>query len=282
MIILSILRLAEALLAYEPRDKFLHRLNPITKLVFLIVVIVAGVYLSEPTVPWLCNLGIFAALTLAGIFGGVSLGSELRRRWPVVAVLVGILLFGNLIFSRGFEAPNMVIYLRIRPFIDVTNLSLNYALAKSLFLLCSLAVVVLLLKSTRMADLTHSLQRVGVPYAIGQVVATSLRCIPMVVDGLLIVYNAQRARGFELESGSVKKRIGQWRTLLHPLFVVLLKWVDLMSLVFQARGLDFDFGKPRSRLREVPFRIVDAVVLIVGVGALVSAVYAVSGGLIHV
>src|SRR5262249_24799489 len=61
----------------------------------------------------------------------------------------------------------------------------------------------------------------------------------MVTDGLLIVYNAQRARGLEMDKGGMAARVKQWGALLSPLMIVLLKWTDLMAVVFQAPGLDF-------------------------------------------
>jgi energy-coupling factor transport system permease protein len=282
MIILRILRLAESLLSYEPQDRFLHRLNPLTKLAFLLVVIGAGVYLSSPTVPWYCIFGIFVVLALACTFGGVNLGKELRERWPYVAAVVGILLIGNLVFAPRSESTKVHVYFALPPFTYITNLSLNYAIEKSLFVLTSLTAVIMVLKSTRLADLNYALTRVGVPYAIAQIISTSLRCIPMVVDGLLIVYNAQRARGFELEAGGVRKRIAQWRALILPLFVVLLKWIDMMALVFQARGLDFAFGKQRTHLRPIPFSYLDVAGGVIGVGGVLGLVYLVAIGSLHV
>ena len=79
----------------------------------------------------------------------------------------------------------------------------------------------------------------------------------MVVDGLLITYNAHRARGMELERGGFRQRIRQWQMLITPLVMVLLKWIDQMTIVFQSRGLDFS-TRHRTRLREQPFRWVDS------------------------
>jgi energy-coupling factor transport system permease protein len=282
MILLKVLRLAESLLSYQPSDRFLHRLNPLTKLAFLFGVIIAGVFLSGEDVPWWVSGGVFLGLAVLCATGGVNLRRELSERWAYVLAIVGVLMIGNLVFAPTIDSSDVTVYFDLPPFIYITNLTLNFALAKSMFLLCSITAVIMVLKSTRLADLTHALTKVGVPYALAQMAATSLRCIPMVVDGLVIVYNAQRARGLELEGGSAKSRIAGWKTMLSPLFVVLLKWIDLMSLVFQARGLDFSFGKKRTRLREVPFRLVDAFALVIGLGTLTLLVYAAQVDWLHV
>ena len=103
----------------------------------------------------------------------------------------------------------------------------------------------------------------------------------MVVDGLLIVYNRNALAASNLKPGA-SKRVSQWRALIQPLFVVLLKWIDMMALVFQARGLDFAFGKARTRLGPIPFGYMDVLGLVVGVGGVLALVYGVAVGTLRV
>lgn len=253
-----ILSLAESLMNYKPSDRFLHRLNPITKFAIFFVVVVGGMYISSPAFPWTLSLTMFLALVALSISGGIPLRQELQLRGAYVTAIVLVLFFGNLIFARGGESAaaynleNVRVYLSLPPFIYVSSVSLNFALGKTLFILNSILIVIILLKSTRLSDLTHSMQTLGVPYPVAMLTSTSLRCVPMVTDGLLIVYNAQRARGLELDKGGFRDRIRQWGTLMQPLMMVLLKWIEQMSIVFQSRGLDFT-RRHRTRLRVLPF-----------------------------
>lgn len=279
---IRLLRLAESLLTYQPGDGFLHRLNPLTKLLMLAAVIVAGVLLSSARVPFYCMLALFAALLLIALIGGVDLREDLRQRWPFFLVITMLIVIGNVVFPPPFTGLPQREYFSLPPFLNVTDLSLGFGVAKSFFVLSSLLGVVLLLRTTRLGDLTYSLTKVGVPHAIAQVIATSLRCIPMVADGLVIVYNAQRARGMEMDAGGVRARVGAWRTMMNPLFVVFLKWVDVMAIVYQARGMDFSFGGARTRLRATPFRGADAVAMVVGLGSLAALVTFTQIGWIHV
>nr|WP_243847567.1 energy-coupling factor transporter transmembrane component T [Microbacterium ulmi] len=276
------LQLAESLLSYQPGNGFLHRLNPLTKLFMLVAVIVSGVLLSSARVPFFCMLAVFAVLLLLALVGGVDLRDDFRQRWPFFLVITCLIIVGNLVFPPPFAGLEQREFFTLPPFLHITDLSLGFGIAKSFFVLSSLLGVVLLLRTTRLGDLTYSLTKVGVPHAIAQVIATSLRCIPMVADGLGIVYNAQRARGMEMDAGGPRARIAAWRTLMNPLFVVFLKWVDLMSVVYQARGMDFSFGGARTRLRATPFRAVDGVALVLGLGSLAVLVIATQIGWIHV
>ena len=273
--IFHILHLADSLMNYEPSDKFMHVLNPITKLAIFLLVVIGGMYVSGPDFPWWLNGGIFVILILISVMGGVPLRRELQLRGTYIVAITLIILIGNLIFARGGESSTSYnlhhtqVYFSIPPFIYISSVSLNFALSKTFFILNSILVIIAILKTTRLADLTHSVQTLGVPYPVAMLTSTSLRCVPMVTDGLLIVYNAQRARGLEMDKGGMAARVKQWGALLSPLMIVLLKWTDLMALVFQSRGLDFG-RKQRTRLRVLPFRAADWAITIVVIGGLAA------------
>jgi energy-coupling factor transport system permease protein len=273
--IFHILHMADSLMNYEPSDKFMHLLNPITKLAIFLVVVIGGMYVSGPDFPWWLNAGIFVILVVMSLMGGVPLRRELQLRGTYIVAITLIILVGNLIFARGGESTtsynlhNTQVYFSIPPFIYVSSVSVNFALSKTFFILNSILVIIAILKTTRLADLTHSVQTLGVPYPVAMLTSTSLRCVPMVTDGLLIVYNAQRARGLEMDKGGMAARVKQWGALLSPLMIVLLKWTDLMALVFQSRGLDFG-RKQRTRLRVLPFRWADWAITTVVLGGLAA------------
>lgn len=77
-----------------------------------------------------------------------------------------------------------------------------------------------------------------------------------------------------MDKGGVRDRVRQWGKLLAPLMIVLMKWVDSMSLVFQSRGLDFSARKKRTRLRVLRFGPTDAVLTVALVAGIVLVLYA--------
>ncbi len=273
--IFHILHLAESLMNYEPSDRFMHRLNPITKMAIFLLVVIGGMYVSGPDFPWELNAGVFVVLVLMSLTGGIPIRRELQLRGGYVITIVLLVLIGNLIFARGGESSTTYhlhkpqVYFQLPPFIYLSSVSLNFALSKTFFILNSILIVIMVLKSTRLSDLTHAMHTLGMPYAVAMLTSTSLRCVPMVTDGLLIVYNAQRARGLELDKGGPVDRVRQWGSLLSPLMLVLLKWVDLMSVVFQSRGLDFR-RRRRTRLRVLPFGATDWAISLVCIGGLAA------------
>jgi energy-coupling factor transport system permease protein len=265
--IIDLLTMVESLIDYEPIDSFLHRLHPLTKMATVVFVIVGGMYMSQARFHWGLNAGIFAFLVLLAVAGRIPLVSELRQRGAYVGAILAVLFVTNLIFARGgAEAadthPEVTVYFQIPPFIYATSLGLNFAINKTFLMLSSIVVVIVVLRSTRLADLTYALTRIGVPYSVATITATAFRCVPMVVGGLITVYNAHRSRGMELEKGGFRDKIRQWRILITPLMMVLLRWVDQMTLVFESRGLDFS-ARERTRLNVPRFRLVDGAFVVV-------------------
>src|SRR5262249_51357145 len=62
--IFHILHLAESLMNYEPSDRFMHRLNPITKMAIFLLVVIGGMYVSGPDFPWELNAAVFVVLVV--------------------------------------------------------------------------------------------------------------------------------------------------------------------------------------------------------------------------
>ncbi|MDQ7793143.1 MAG: energy-coupling factor transporter transmembrane component T [bacterium] len=274
----DILDMAETLVSYEPGKGYLHGWNPLTKLGLVVAVLGFGIYAASPSTSWYWGFMLFVAVYLLCMTGGVNIGKELAARKPYVIAIV--LMFGlmNLFFGRGTQMGH--VYFHIPPWFTVTSVSVHFAISKTFFLLSSLVSVIMLLKSTPLSDLTFSVNRIGVPYAVAMITATSVRCIPMVTNSLKITYNAQRARGLELDRGGFRERIRQIGSLLTPLMLILLKTVDLMSIVFQSRGLDLA-NRRRTHLRELPMRPLDWLVLASTLGTLAALVILVQLGVIH-
>jgi energy-coupling factor transporter transmembrane protein EcfT len=265
--IFALLEMAEELVSYEHADHWWHRLNPLSKLALFVGVLGFGIFAAAPATPWFYGVTLLATVWIAGELGGIPIYQETRKRKGFIIAIVVMYGIMNLFFGRGNVLGRELFY--IPPWFRITDLSVQFAISKTSFLLSSLLVVIIVLKSTRLSDMTYALTRVRVPFALSMIAATSIRCIPMVTSGLRISYNAQRARGLELDRGGFRERVKQIRFLLMPLMVMLLKTVDQMTIIFQSRGLDFA-SRPRTHLRELPLTLKDWVLIAINIGGLAA------------
>jgi energy-coupling factor transport system permease protein len=269
--------MAEELVSYEHADRRWHRLNPLSKLALLVGVLGFGIFAAAPATPWYYGVMLFTAVFIVGEMGGIPIYQEMRKRRGFVIAIVVTFGIMNLFFGRGTELGRELFY--IPPWFRITDRSVHFAISKTSFLLSSLLVVIIVLKSTRLSDMTYALTQVKVPYALSMITATSIRCIPMVTNGLRISYNAQRARGLELDRGGFRERVKQIGFLLLPLMMMLLKTVDQMSIIFQSRGLDFA-SRPRTHLRELKITAPDWALIVLNIGGLAVLSLLVATGVI--
>lgn len=193
---------------YVPRESPLHRLRPAPK---LLVVLLAGVVVFWVR-DWRVLLALLA-LTLA-LYGLARLGW--RASWAQLRPSMGVLLFLFVVQSllAGVESGAVTV--------------LRFGV---LLLLSSLATL-----TTRVSDLLAALEwamqplvHVGVnPAKISLAVSLTLRFIPVVVQTVSDVRDAQRARGIE------KNMVA----LTVPVVVRTLKMADDVADAIEARSLE--------------------------------------------
>lgn len=276
MIIFEILSIAESLVKYESGKGYLHTINPLSKLALVILVFGLGIFAAAPGVPWFWGLSLFCVISIICSTGGLHLYQEFKdRKMYIIAI---VLIFGliNLFVPRSGGGR---VFFHIPPWFTITNLTIQFAVTKTLFLLTSMVVFTMLLKSTHVSDLTYSVSKIGMSYAIGLIVSTSIRAVPMVTNSLKIVYNAQRARGLDLDKGNLKQRIENIGSLMAPLILILLKTIDSMAVVFHSKGLDLS-NRPRTHIRDLSLSLLDFVIMFVSLGGLITFIILVFSGIV--
>lgn len=164
---------------------------------------------------WVCNAFAFDVGSLAESgLGGVSAG--FAEGWQPVA-LAG---------TFGFVPQGCMF-------------ALFYAVRIILILWASFAVSFTTSAealTSAFASLMRSLRAVRVPVDdAATMLSLAVRFIPLTAEELALVRNAQTARGAQLESGSVWKRLFAYRTVFIPLVVRLFRRADTLSISMVAR-----------------------------------------------
>lgn len=193
---------------YVPRESPLHRLRPAPKLVAVLVAGVVVFWVRD----WRVLLALLA-LTLS-LYGLARLGW--RASWVQLRPSLGVLLF--LFVVQSLLA-------------DVESGAVTVLRFGVLLLLSSLVTL-----TTRVSDLLAALERamqplarVGVnPAKVSLAVSLTLRFIPVVVQTVGDVRDAQRARGIE------KNMVA----LTVPVIVRTLKMADDVADAIDARSFD--------------------------------------------
>ncbi len=254
---------------YVPVDSAVHRLDPRTKLLTTLLVVV--VLFVVHTLAGLVVLTAFlAAVTAAGRISPRYVLRGLRPVFWLLGIAVALQIFfgeagGHPVFHRG---P-----------ITITRENLMLGVFYGYRLLLLMIATTLMTFTTSPMELTDGLERllrpfrrIGVPaHELALMMTIALRFIPTLLEETEKIMKAQMARGAEFSQGSLVRRARALVPLLVPLFVGAFRRADALALAMEARC--YRGGEHRTRMRELRMRprdyVAAVVVLLAAAAALV-------------
>lgn len=221
---------------FVERDTFVHRLDPITKLVYVLVS-VAAAYVAPGTWPALAFL-VLSLLLLATARVLAKAGS--------VFAMTGVIISTVFIIQGLVNPANATPVLRLGPIVFYRE-GLLFALGIALRVFNLLAAAVILILATRPPDLIDALVRRGFSPKFGYVMNSVLQMIPSLTNASARIMDAQRARGMETE-GRLGTRLRAFVPLMGPLVTSSLVATQERAMALEVRA--FDAKGKRSFLTE--------------------------------
>lgn len=238
-----------------PGDSLIHRLDPRTKIVSAIALIVL----------------LFVVKGFVG-YGLVALGIALVVRTskiPVRFVLRGVrpllVILAFTLTLHLFMTEGRVIFQLW--FLKVTWEGLIRGLMMGTRLLLLIIGTSMLTLTTSPMQLTDGIEtllrpgkKIGIPaHELAMMMTIALRFIPTLLEETEKIMKAQMARGADFQSGGLTQRAKSLLPLLVPLFVNAFRRADDLAIAMEARG--YRGGEGRTKLKELKFQRVDAVAM---------------------
>ena len=250
---------------YFPGQSVIHRLDPRTKLVMLVVYIVA-LFLAESWVSY----GLMLVFLVTVIWlSTIPLKSILRGMKPLVMILIftGVL---NLFFTQEGE---VIFHFWI---LTVTTGGLTRAVMMMSRILMLITGTFLLTYTTSPIALTDGLEslmkplnKIGVPvHELSMMMCIALRFIPTLIEETDKIMSAQKARGADFETGSLMERARALIPILVPLFISAFRRADELATAMECRC--YQGGEGRTKMKLLHYHREDF--LSYGVGAALVAV----------
>ena len=249
---------------YYPTDSPVHSLDPRTKILLTLALIVA-VFLVKGFVGYgLILLFMWGAAKLANVPFRLLLKGLRSLRF---IILLTFLL--NLFFTPGEKL--LVSWQFIRIYREGLLQALHYSL-RLLFLVLCTSLMTLTTSPVALADglevLLSPLKKVHFPaHELAMMMTIALRFIPTLMEEADKIMKAQAARGAEFDTGNLLQRAKAMIPLLVPLFVSAFRRAGDLAMAMEARC--YHGGEGRTRLRVLRFRRPDliaalAVALLIG------------------
>ncbi len=252
---------------YYPSNSFAHKCDPRTKILFLVVYIVA-IFLCQN---FYALAACAAAFVLVTAFSGVPFKSLLKSVRGILFLLLFMTVL-NLFFHQGEKV------LWQWKFIKITQEAVYFTLflAARLFLLVlGSSLLTLTTTPVSLADgiesLLSPLKIIRFPvHEMALVMSIALRFIPILTDETGRIMNAQKARGADFESGGLLKRIKALLPVLIPLLISALRRAEELGDAMDARC--YSGSKVRTKYKKLTFAWRDFVALFAAAALLAGVI----------
>ena len=230
---------------YFPGTTVAHKLDPRTKILLVVLYIVALF-----TAKSLLTYGIMAlCLTICVRISKVGIRQLVRGLKPVLFIIIftGIL---NLFFTPGDT------YLLEWGFLHITVEGLRNAVFMVLRIMLLIMGTFLMTYTTSPISLTDGLERLlnglkrfHVPvHELAMMMSIALRFIPTLIEETDKIMSAQKARGADFETGSLIQRAKALIPILVPLFISAFRRADELATAMECRCYQGGEGRTKMKL----------------------------------
>ena len=244
---------------FFPGSTVIHRLDPRTKLILLIVYLTA-VLSAKGFVSVAVVMAFLVAVTLLGRIPFRSMTRGLKPMLIFIVFTAVLNLFYNREGTLLFEWKFLHIY--------------TGGLRTAFFMVLRIVLLVcgtfLLTYTTSPIALTDAIERLLNPlkklrfpvHELAMMISIALRFIPTLIEETDKIISAQKARGADFETGSIFRRAKALIPILVPLFVSAFRRADELATAMECRC--YHGGEGRTRMKVLRFGRPDIIAFVVG------------------
>lgn len=230
---------------YFPGKSVIHRLDPRTKLVFLVVYIVA-LFLATAWVSY----GLILAFLISVItVSKIPFKSIVRGMKPLVFILAFTAIL-NIFFTDGETV--LVTFWGITITLEGVVRAV-YMMARILMLIAGTFLLTYTTSPIALTDglesLLSPLKKIRFPvHELSMMMCIALRFIPTLIEETDKIMCAQKARGADFETGNVFRRVKALVPILVPLFISAFRRADELATAMECRCYQGGDGRTKMKI----------------------------------
>lgn len=252
---------------YFPGNSVVHRLDPRTKLLMLVVYIVA-LFLANN---WAAYLLVLAFLITVIAISSIPVKAIVRGMKPLVMILIftGVL---NIFITTG-EKPLVSFWvINIYP---EGIIRAAFMIARILMLITGTFLLTYTTSPIALTDglesLLGPLKKIRLPvHELAMMMCIALRFIPTLIEETDKIMSAQKARGADFETGSIFQRVKALVPILVPLFISAFRRADELATAMECRC--YQGGDGRTKMKLLRYKRNDFLTGIVGIVLLAAVI----------
>ncbi|WP_040198188.1 energy-coupling factor transporter transmembrane component T family protein [Candidatus Soleaferrea massiliensis] len=228
---------------YFPGNSLIHRMDPRMKIVLTFAYIIM-LFVANSMFGLL--VGILFLIVTYGI-SKVPPRMILKSMKPIVPIILFTAIL-NMFFVSGTPIVEFWIF-------KITREGISLAIFMLVRIVCLIAGTSLMTYTTSPIALTDGIERLLGPlkkirfpvHELAMMMTIALRFIPTLIEETDKIMNAQKARGADLETGSLIQRAKALIPILIPLFVSAFRRADELALAMECRC--YKGGEGRTRMK---------------------------------
>ncbi len=235
---------------YFDNNSLIHKLDPRTKMLLLVTVIVF-IFVSQNAFA-LSLIALLIFLSMAS--SKVPIKMYLKNLKAVLPIIIFTMII-NLFYNASGEV--LLSFWRL----TITSGSLYRAIYMSVRILLLILVSAELTYTTTPNDLTDAIENLLSPlrfiglknavHTLAMMMTIALRFIPTLIEETQKIMNAQKARGADLESGSLIERIKALVPILIPLLISSVRRAYELAEAMECRC--YNGGEGRQRMKQLKY-----------------------------
>ena len=249
---------------YFPGNTIVHRLDPRSKLI-LVVLYIAGLFQASG---WISYAAVTAVTALCMILSHIKPKNIFKGLKPMLFIIVLTALL-NMFYTSGRE---------IIPGWHMTWEGLARSVQMILRIVLLITGTFLLTYTTSPIALTDGLEmllgplkKIKVPvHEMTIMMSMALRFIPTLIEETDKIMSAQKARGADFETGRLTERARALLPILVPLFVSAFRRADELAVAMESRC--YHGGEGRTRMKRLSMQRRDALALALGAAFLAGMI----------
>lgn len=249
---------------YELKDTIIHRMNPITKLMYMAFILLGSILLRD-----IFSLALLVLFSLCWWF--LARISFKKLKGLITAVFGLMLLFTIAQGFLYFRGKTPIFYLFGHPF---TWEGFIFGIAMSLKVIAIVMSVPILTMTTPTSKLVVALAKLKVPFTLIFILATAVRFTPLIMMTYNDIIEAQKIRGHDIDKMNLITRLRKaYIPIVTPLFTSLLRHSDELQISIESRA--FGAVKKRTYIEEIKFGTADYLAILIMILWLIEIIYGV-------
>lgn len=238
----------------------IHKLDPRTKLLLLIALIVI-VFISNNFL----SLGLTVVFSIVAILmTKIPLSMYLKNIKSILPIIIitsllnvfyadgGKVLFDWWIFTITSAGVSRSVFMTLRiVLLILVSAVLSYTTSPTSLT----GAIESLLKPLKLVGLSNAV------HTMAMVMTIALRFIPTLIEETQKIMNAQKARGADLESGSIVKRVKALLPILIPLLISSIRRAYELAEAMECRCYNGGIGRTKYRIMKYSYRDIIAAVV---------------------